>query len=62
MSATTTTAVRPSVAVWFELPADNFDRAMRFAIVQLLRGGRPVTAQRLADRLEASDSIWMNVL
>jgi len=30
MPATSTTAVRPSVAVWFELPADNFDRAVRF--------------------------------
>jgi len=30
MSAITTTAVRPSVAVWFELPADDFDRAVRF--------------------------------
>jgi predicted DNA-binding transcriptional regulator YafY len=34
-----------------------------FAIVQLLRGGRPVTAQRLADRLEVSErTIYRDVV
>jgi predicted enzyme related to lactoylglutathione lyase len=27
---TTTTAVRPTVATWFEIPADDFERAIRF--------------------------------
>jgi predicted enzyme related to lactoylglutathione lyase len=30
MSAPTAAVIRPSVAVWFELPADDFERAVHF--------------------------------